>query len=167
MNLRHLQRRRVQRQLGWRNRAKPYTLVLHMKGAPVGELKQRKRTRHLLGVVPVNPGLPNDPGLITHQLEYDSCLPVNQRGFHLSVDPAGPEGDQASVVLVERLHDNLANAMRVPKEIITGDISTQTSAMQELMQRWIRLLRPPGHIKIKLPKPSLEIKLPIPYGIKP
>lgn len=56
-----------------RQHAKPYTLVLHMKDSPVGEIKPRKRTTHLFGVVPINTGLPitTEPVM---QVEFEFAL---------------------------------------------------------------------------------------------
>lgn len=58
MNLRHLQQRRVALREHQRVRAKPFTLVLHMKGEPVNlsAIKPRRRVQHVLGVVPLSAG---------------------------------------------------------------------------------------------------------------
>lgn len=113
-----------------RTRAKPYTLVLHFKGTPVGQIRPRKRTAHLFGVVPLSAGAPNSVEL-TAQSTYE--VSFGDKLANELEDPSAAE-------LRKKLQDDLIEKTRSSADL-SASASTESQSMKEMLERWTESMK--------------------------
>lgn len=142
MNLRKRSQQRALQRRARHAGAKPHTMVLHMFGDPWFYPVQRKRTTHVYGAYPINPGTPLEAARVSAQIKYEHVLRPRDNAVALArVIHAQQQRSVRFSRYITRLQDGVVSPLA---EMMGAVEAEQKSSFRTLLRDWMGLVKRAG-----------------------